>query len=84
MGFKTGDIIYIWDNDKTPYGDLDCRWKRYHNQRVQAPSSYRVTGRTRGIPVKIQIRKLDEVAGTLLDNPNYLYWIKEDDVQVVP
>ncbi len=83
MKFKVGEIIYIWDNDETPYGTLDSGGKRYNDQRVFAPSSYKVTGRTMSTPTKIQIRKLDEVVGNLLNNPNYSYWVKEDDVQVI-
>lgn len=81
--FKVGDVIFIWDNDKTPYGSLDCGGRRYHNQRVQAPSSYKVVGRTTRIPTRIQIRKLDEVGDRLFNNPNYLYWIDEEDVQTI-
>ena len=83
MTYKVGDIIFIWDNDKTPLGNLDYKGTRQRNVRVAAPSYYRVVGRTIGRPIKLQIRKLDEVNHKLIDNSRYLYFIKEADVQTI-
>ena len=81
MAYNVDDTIFIWDDETTPRGTLILKDRHLPNQRLQAPSYYRVVSEPTAQGL-VQVRKLDEVGAELLDNPNYLYFIQGGDIPI--